>query len=69
VRLQRLLALAGHRRQGLALLAAEAGYADQAHMSREVRALTGQNPAALLPGAASTLALSDLFKTAEAEAA
>ena len=64
LRLQRLLALGGRSTAGLAQLAAEAGYADQAHMSREVRALTGRSPTALLPGTASTLALSDLFKTA-----
>jgi AraC-like DNA-binding protein len=33
------------RRQPLALLAAELGYADQAHMSREIRRLTGAPPA------------------------
>jgi hypothetical protein len=32
-------------------------------MSRELRALTGRSPAAVLPGCASTLELSDLFKT------
>jgi AraC-like DNA-binding protein len=47
----------------LAGLAAEAGYADQAHMSRELRKLTGRSPGALLPGSTSTLELSDLFKT------
>lgn len=31
----------------LAEVAAQAGYADQAHLSREVRALTGRSPAAL----------------------
>jgi AraC-like DNA-binding protein len=31
-----------------AALAARAGYADQAHLSREVRALSGLTPAALL---------------------
>jgi AraC-like DNA-binding protein len=51
-------------RTTLAALAAEAGYADQAHMSRELQALTGRSPAALLQGAASTLEMSDLFKTA-----
>jgi AraC-like DNA-binding protein len=50
----------------LAALAAEAGYADQAHMSREVRGLTGQSPGVLMRGAQSTLALSDLFKTGAA---
>ncbi len=64
LRLQRVLALvARSRRESLAALAAEAGYADQAHMSRELRALTGQSPSVLLQGAQSTLALSDLFKT------
>ena len=33
-------------------------------MSRELQALTGRSPGALLNGAASTLELSDLFKTA-----
>jgi transcriptional regulator GlxA family with amidase domain len=66
VRLQRVLALAGrsHGREPLAGLAAAAGYADQAHMSRELRALAGSSPRALLPDASSTLELSDLFKTA-----
>jgi AraC-like DNA-binding protein len=66
LRMQRALALAARDQQpegGLAGLALEAGYADQAHMSRELRLLTGRSPAALLPGAQSTLALSDLFKT------
>lgn len=47
---------------GLALLAAEAGYADQAHMSREVRQLSGSTPRSLLQRHAGTLGLSDLFK-------
>lgn len=42
LRFQRLLALARSDRQaGLAALAADAGYADQAHLSREMRALCG----------------------------
>lgn len=70
MRLQRVLALAGrsHGRESLAGLAAAAGYADQAHMSRELRALAGRSPRTLLPGAASTLELSDLFKTAPSPA-
>jgi AraC-like DNA-binding protein len=67
MRLQRLLALAGRQRParaGLAQLAAAAGYADQAHLARELRALTGQTAGALLPCAACTLELSELFKTA-----
>jgi AraC-like DNA-binding protein len=64
LRLQRVLALAARsRRQSLAVLAAEAGYADQAHMSRELQAFSGQSPSVLLQTAQSTLALSDLFKT------
>jgi len=65
LRLQRTLAL--HRacggRPGLAGLAAEAGYADQSHMSRDFAELAGAPPGALLPQAASALALSDLFNT------
>jgi AraC-like DNA-binding protein len=68
LRLQRLLALAPARRGGLAQLAAEAGYADQPHMTREMRALTGLSPAALLLARGSTLALSDLFKTSAEDA-
>jgi AraC-like DNA-binding protein len=65
LRLQRALGLVGAAaRPRLALIAAEAGYTDQAHMSRDLRALTGRSPGALLPGRASTLELSDLFKTA-----
>ena len=45
LRLQRLLALPPEA--GLAEAALEAGYADQAHMSAEVRKLTGLTPAAL----------------------
>jgi AraC-like DNA-binding protein len=65
LRLQRTLVL--HRTcgapPGLAGLAAEAGYADQAHMSRDFAELAGASPAALLPQAASALDLSDLFNT------
>jgi AraC-like DNA-binding protein len=71
LRLQRVLALAGGSpRPGvtLAALAADAGYADQAHMSRELQALTGRSPGRLLQNAASTLELSDLFKTDAARA-
>jgi transcriptional regulator GlxA family with amidase domain len=66
LRLQRALALAGRgprREMSLAALAAAAGFADQAHMSRELQALTGRSPGALLRQAGSTLELSDLFKT------
>ena len=35
-------------RVGLAGLAADAGYADQAHLGRECRAITGETPTALV---------------------
>jgi AraC-like DNA-binding protein len=48
-RFQRAVSLAP-RAPGLAALAAAAGYADQAHLSRDVRALTGLTPRAYFPG-------------------
>ena len=49
VRFQRFLALAGGPGpHSLAVLAAESGYADQAHLSREVGRLTGLTPTRLL---------------------
>jgi AraC-like DNA-binding protein len=48
-RFQRFLALARARDQGqpnLGILAAEAGYADQAHLTREFRRLAGRTPSA-----------------------
>jgi AraC-like DNA-binding protein len=49
IRFQRFRALAARRRDvGLARLAAVAGYADQAHLTRECRRLAGESPAALL---------------------
>jgi AraC-like DNA-binding protein len=49
LRFQRMLALSGDRNgDGLALLALEAGYADQAHMTAECTRLAGQPPARLL---------------------
>jgi len=47
LRLQRFVA-AAERRGGLAQAAADAGYADQSHMTREVRALAGLTPMRLL---------------------
>ena len=70
LRFQRFLALA--RRPGpaaagsldLARLAAEAGYADQAHLTRECRRLAGLPPAALLAaGVGPAGERSDSFKT------
>lgn len=51
LRMQRALRLA-RQDTPLAQVAAEAGYADQAHLSREVRALAGVPVTKLLPGAA-----------------
>jgi AraC-like DNA-binding protein len=48
LRLQRMLALAPGAADNLARLAAEAGYADHAHMAGETVALTGLAPRALL---------------------
>jgi AraC-like DNA-binding protein len=48
LRFQRLLALAQTRPDSLAGLAAEAGYADQPHMTGEVRRLAGAPPTAIL---------------------
>jgi len=65
LRFQRLLKLAGSANapRNLAQCSAEAGYADQAHMTREVRRFSGSPPTVLLRSAQCTLALSDLFKT------
>lgn len=48
LRLQRFLTLGRASPPGLAALAARAGYADQAHLARECRALAGLTPTALL---------------------
>jgi AraC-like DNA-binding protein len=65
LRFQRLLNTAKERgaEQSLAELAASAGYADQAHMTRDVHRLANLRPTALLRSAQSTLQMSDLFKT------
>lgn len=47
LRMRRALDLAGGGR-GLAEIAVRAGYADQAHMTRDIRALTGRAPGVLL---------------------
>jgi AraC-like DNA-binding protein len=63
LRFQRLLALAGAARPGASLssLALRAGYADQAHMTRDLRELTGSTPAALLVRAGSALDMAGFF--------
>jgi AraC-like DNA-binding protein len=48
LRFQRFLGLLPTARAPLAVLAAEAGYADQAHLAREVRRLSGQSPSGLM---------------------
>lgn len=47
-RFQRFVRAVDSGRDGLAELAAEAGFADQAHLTREVRTLAGLTPGALL---------------------
>jgi AraC-like DNA-binding protein len=48
LRFQRFLRLLPATRTPLAVLASEAGYADQAHLAREVRRLSGQSPSGLM---------------------
>lgn len=63
LRFQRLLAIAGAAGAGASLssLALRAGYADQAHMTRDLRDLAGTTPAALLARAGSALDMANLF--------
>ena len=64
LRFQCFLALAGDARGDLARVALDAGYADQAHLTRECRTLAGLPPAALLAtGAGPAGERSDSFKT------
>jgi AraC-like DNA-binding protein len=62
MRFQRLLAAASES-QDQAQLAGSLGYADQAHMCREVREFAGESPRSLLGQAGTTLSMSDLFNT------
>jgi transcriptional regulator GlxA family with amidase domain len=65
LRFQRFLVLARATTANLARLAIEAGYADQAHLTRECTRLSGLPPAALLAsGAGPAGETSDSFKTA-----
>jgi AraC-like DNA-binding protein len=65
LRFQRLLneAHGAGARRTLADLAANAGYSDQAHMTREFQRFANCPPASLLRSVSSTLSMSDLFKT------
>ena len=65
MRFQRLLKIARERGPELSLadLAATVGYADQAHMTREVQRLANLRPTVLLRSTESTLQMSDLFKS------
>jgi transcriptional regulator GlxA family with amidase domain len=63
-RFQRAVALAPHVR-GLAALAAAAGYADQAHLSRDCRALTGLTPRRYFGGSSTVdVAVRDRLRSA-----
>jgi len=48
LRFQRFVRLLSNGRVPLSVLAIEAGYADQAHLAREVRRLSGQSPRTLM---------------------
>ncbi len=64
LRFQRLLRIASGGGTGcLAELAIDAGFADQAHMTRECRRFAGCQPSLLLGSVECTLSMSDLFKT------
>jgi AraC-like DNA-binding protein len=65
LRFQRLLHIAGAANGTGTLVqsSVEAGYADQPHMTREVRRFSDTSPSALLGSARCTLQMSDFFKT------
>lgn len=65
LRFQRVLDLGRNDTRGgrdLASLALDAGFADQAHMTREFQDLSGLTPGALVSWIDSTLRMSDFFK-------
>jgi len=68
MRLQRMLTVSPNVLEsdfGLANLAADTGYADQAHMSREIRALTGASARSFFRRHSSSMSMSDLFKNVD----
>jgi AraC-like DNA-binding protein len=67
LRFQRLLHFArrANHRRSLAALSALVGYADQAHMTREVHRLSGCPPTVLFRKSQCALQMSDFFKTAD----
>jgi len=69
LRFQRLLTLAGSTGapRNLAQSSADAGYADQAHMTREVQRFSGSPPTVVLRSARCALRLSDLLNPTTGE--
>lgn len=63
--LQRTLRIAGSSPLAFSDLTLAAGYSDQSHMHREFSALCSERPSGVVRKRGSTLAMSDLFKTAE----
>jgi AraC-like DNA-binding protein len=63
LRFQRALVALGDPSTTLAGVAADAGYLDQAHLTREVRALAGATPKELAARSLDTASMSDFFKT------
>jgi AraC-like DNA-binding protein len=61
MRFQRALSI-GERAASLADLALAVGYADQAHMTRDIVALSGATPARIIGRTTTTVGLSDFFK-------
>ena len=69
LRFQRALVVLGDHRMTLAGAAADAGFLDQAHLTREVRALAGATPRELAARSLDTTSMSDFFKTVDRGAA
>ena len=65
LRFQRVLYLASgeHKEKTLADLALQAGYSDQAHMSREVRRFSGTQPKEVLRSSPCTLSMCDFLES------